>query len=191
MFQFSPLSSVTYGFSHGSPGITPGGLPHSDISGSLLARSSPELFAACHVLLRLRTPKHPPCTLGSLTAPKDSHPKEKRTPDRRLHAGQDASHPFRTVKDPIPGPPRPRRGISSRLLGKPGTTPGLAGMNPVPPALAPLAETVPEIRALSASRRLRGGSRHPASPFRSASPRMEMTGFEPAPSCLQSRRSPG
>ncbi len=28
---------------------------------------SPELIAACHVLHRLRTPRHPPCTLRSLT----------------------------------------------------------------------------------------------------------------------------
>ena len=28
---------------------------------------SPGLIAACHVLLRLSTPRHPPCTLSSLT----------------------------------------------------------------------------------------------------------------------------
>ncbi len=35
-----------------------GGLPHSDISGSKGACASPELFAACHVLHRLRLPRH-------------------------------------------------------------------------------------------------------------------------------------
>ena len=39
------------------------GLPHSDIAGSMLASSSPALFAANHVLLRPLTPRHPPCTL--------------------------------------------------------------------------------------------------------------------------------
>ena len=39
------------------------GLPHSDTSGSLLACRSPEIFAACRVLLRLLKPRHPPCAL--------------------------------------------------------------------------------------------------------------------------------
>ena len=42
------------------------GLPHSDIRGSMLICSSPQLFAACHVLLRLPMPRHSPCTLYSL-----------------------------------------------------------------------------------------------------------------------------
>jgi hypothetical protein len=50
-----------------SPGITPGGFPHSDTSGSTLARSSPKHFVACHVLLRLLAPRHPPHALSSLT----------------------------------------------------------------------------------------------------------------------------
>ena len=44
-------------------GIAPGGLPHSDICGSQRICRSPQLFAACHVLLRLREPRHPPCAL--------------------------------------------------------------------------------------------------------------------------------
>src|SRR5215203_2901962 len=43
------------------------GFPHSDISGSMSARDSPELFAACHVLHRLLAPRHPPRALCSLT----------------------------------------------------------------------------------------------------------------------------
>ena len=50
--------------------ITPCGLPHSDISGSMLVCSSPKLFAAYHVLLRLLTPRHPSCALSSLTTKK-------------------------------------------------------------------------------------------------------------------------
>ena len=45
-------------------GIAPDGLPHSDIRGSLCMCHSPRLFAACHVLLRLREPRHPPCALS-------------------------------------------------------------------------------------------------------------------------------
>ena len=36
-----------------------GGFPHSEMSGSKGARASPDLIAACHVLLRLSTPRHP------------------------------------------------------------------------------------------------------------------------------------
>jgi hypothetical protein len=45
---------------------TPGGLPHSDICGSKAACASPQLLAACHVLLRLLVPRHPPYALITL-----------------------------------------------------------------------------------------------------------------------------
>src|ERR1700751_5093928 len=43
------------------------GFPHSEIPGSLPACGSPRLIAACHVLLRLLAPRHPPYALSSLT----------------------------------------------------------------------------------------------------------------------------
>ena len=43
------------------------GLPHSDICGSSLICSSPQLFAAYRVLHRLPVPRHPPCALIRLT----------------------------------------------------------------------------------------------------------------------------
>ena len=43
------------------------GFPHSDICGSVDICSSPQLFAAYHVFLRLLVPRHPPCALISLT----------------------------------------------------------------------------------------------------------------------------
>src|ERR1700694_4462703 len=46
-----------------------GGLPHSEIPGSPIARISPGLFAACHVLHRLSVPRHPPDALLMLLAP--------------------------------------------------------------------------------------------------------------------------
>ncbi len=39
------------------------GLPHSDIRGSMVICTSPRLFAAYHVLLRLPEPRHPPFAL--------------------------------------------------------------------------------------------------------------------------------
>ena len=57
MFQFSAFAyrTAVYRFN--------GGLPHSDICGSRDICSSPQLFAAYHVLLRLREPRHPPFAL--------------------------------------------------------------------------------------------------------------------------------
>ena len=43
------------------------GLPHSDIHGSIRICQSPWLFAACHVLLRLQEPRHPPYTLSNFS----------------------------------------------------------------------------------------------------------------------------
>ena len=51
------------------------GFPHSDIRGSKLTRSSPRLFAACHVLHRLLAPRHPPNALLTL-----DHLIHKQTP---------------------------------------------------------------------------------------------------------------
>ena len=65
MFQFPGFASSTYEFSAGSP--IREGFPHSDIRGSTIARISPRLFAACHVLHRLLAPRHPPNALLSLT----------------------------------------------------------------------------------------------------------------------------
>ena len=47
--------------------VSSAGFPHSDICGSQLMCSSPQLFAAYHVFLRLLVPRHPPYALCSLT----------------------------------------------------------------------------------------------------------------------------
>ena len=60
MFQFPAFASR-----HSRDvGIAPDGLPHSDILRSKGICPSLRLFAACHVLLRLREPRHPPCALA-------------------------------------------------------------------------------------------------------------------------------
>src|SRR5437588_756003 len=53
-----------------------GGFPHSDIFGSQNAPVSPKLFAGCHVLHRLSSPRHPP---GALIALKNPHTQAPRT----------------------------------------------------------------------------------------------------------------
>ena len=49
-------------------GVRPAGFPHSDICGSMDICSSPQLFAACHVLLRLLMPRHSSYALLRLTS---------------------------------------------------------------------------------------------------------------------------
>ncbi len=46
--------------------VIEGGLPHSEICGSTVVRTSPQLIAAYHVLHRLLPPRHPPDALRSL-----------------------------------------------------------------------------------------------------------------------------
>ena len=50
---------------HAVTGVLPDGFPHSDICGSMDICSSPQLFAAYHVFLRLLVPRHPPCALNA------------------------------------------------------------------------------------------------------------------------------
>ena len=64
----SPRSLLTgYVFTCGYLHITVGEFPHSEIRGSMDMCSSPRLIAACHVLLRLPVPRHPPYALIRLT----------------------------------------------------------------------------------------------------------------------------
>src|SRR3546814_5996163 len=56
MFQFAGFASHGYGFTMRYP--LRGGLPHSEIPGSKLVRSSPRLFAAYHFLNPLLVPRH-------------------------------------------------------------------------------------------------------------------------------------
>ena len=67
MFQFRRFPSYTYLFSIQYIDVTLCGLLHSDICGSILAYSSPQLFAVNHVLHRLPMPRHSPCALISFT----------------------------------------------------------------------------------------------------------------------------
>ena len=60
MFQFPPLASVSY---IRIATLQVAGLSHSEIAGSRDICSYPALIAACHVLHRLREPRHPPCAL--------------------------------------------------------------------------------------------------------------------------------
>ena len=59
MFQFPGLAPFLVS------SLQEDGFPHSDILGSTVVCTSPRLFAAYRVLLRLREPRHPPCALSN------------------------------------------------------------------------------------------------------------------------------
>ena len=68
-------------------GIAPAGFPHSDIRGSTGICPSPRLFAAYHVLLRLREPQASPvrpCSL-SLLFFRPGTPPQRGRPDLCIH----------------------------------------------------------------------------------------------------------
>ena len=60
MFQFAAFASIIIWIT----GLQPVGLSHSEICGSRIICIYPQLFAAYHVLHRLREPRHPPYALS-------------------------------------------------------------------------------------------------------------------------------
>ena len=67
MFQFRRFPSYAYFIQRRMLEYCSSGFPHSEIYGSKLMCSSPQLIAACHVLHRFLMPRHSPCALISLT----------------------------------------------------------------------------------------------------------------------------
>ena len=67
MFQFPGFPQTAYWFSWVYVRITVRGFPHSEICGSRVICTLPQLIAACHVLRRLPVPRHPPYALSHLT----------------------------------------------------------------------------------------------------------------------------
>ena len=63
MFQFPGFPAYSYFIHCTLPDSSSGGLPHSEICGSRLIYSSPQLIAVSHVLLRLPVPRHSPYAL--------------------------------------------------------------------------------------------------------------------------------
>ncbi len=75
LFIFSSYGYLDVSVPHvrlpfGMTGLQPAGLPHSDIPGSTAICASPGLFAAYHVLRRLREPRHPPSALAYFLSPR-------------------------------------------------------------------------------------------------------------------------
>ena len=57
------------GSAGGRQASLPAGFAHSETRGSKAMCASPRLIAACHVLLRLPVPRHPPCAFPILPGP--------------------------------------------------------------------------------------------------------------------------
>ena len=89
MFQFPGFASYTYVFS--ARYLLLGGFPHSEISGSTIARISPKLIAACHVLHRLLAPRHPPSALNSLSPTTHAPTRRTISPTRRYSCSRHSS----------------------------------------------------------------------------------------------------
>ena len=80
MFQFPAFASMILM----DDGIASAGLPHSDIRGSMGICPSPRLFAACHVLRRLREPRHPPYALSNFVVSSFPLPWDRNLRNTRL-----------------------------------------------------------------------------------------------------------
>ena len=72
MFQFSGSPHLQLFIHYRLTEYCSAGFPHSEICGSMLICSYPQLIAACHVLLRLLMPRHSPCALLRLTSSKQT-----------------------------------------------------------------------------------------------------------------------
>ena len=94
-------------------------MPHSEIPGSTIARISPGLFAACHVLHRLSVPRHPPDALHSRlsAAPNGKNHRETQSCESKTLVER---YPVRGLDPRITrGPPLGRQ---SSLPAEPGGT---------------------------------------------------------------------
>ena len=182
-----------------------GGLPHSEIPGSTIARISPGLFAACHVLHRLSVPRHPPDALLMLLTP---HP-TANIARLRAHCARSAercpgasrgpsSATFLSIQKILrdgtdrprephdqgkPRPPLPSRSHNSLLYNCPSATPARSKTGREFGHSAAMSKLFPPAFGACCASACRAAKAL-------LSPGVEVNGLEPSTSCLQSRRSP-
>ncbi len=186
MFQFPGFASPPYGFRQGS--LLREGFPHSDIRGSKVARTSPRLIAACHVLLRLLAPRHPPNALvithiTSTARAQDQAAQPRKATRPNPHISRLRHHQSQLIHASSKTRPKPRQGTRPSH-----STPSPARSHPIhrlkEHATHPRAQR-PQGRRQSAE-----GSRRPTRASQAPRPRkLEASGFEPLTPCLQSRCS--
>ena len=105
MFQFRRFPAYAYLIQRTLTEYCSAGFPHSEICGSKLICSSPQLIAACHVLLRLLMPRHSPCALSSLTFVGASSVSFVSSPRKALRAFLGGGHGARRLCLPLPRRP--------------------------------------------------------------------------------------
>jgi hypothetical protein len=97
-------------------------LPHSEIPGSTVARTSPELFAACHVLHRLSVPRHSPDAL--LIELAHAQPQARQTRDQTTEIRERTGHcrptSISAFRAPVTWLLEPRHKPSLRRGSRPG-----------------------------------------------------------------------
>ncbi len=127
--------------------MTPAGLPHSGTRGSTPADGSPRLFAAFRALLRLSTPRHPPCAHHS--SDPCSHTRPSRQDRLMLHyssAVNEHDHPTDNTAASLSSNARPHEPAPDHepLPPTTPTTPTKNGPTPAGP-YAPLALLLPDL----------------------------------------------
>jgi hypothetical protein len=154
-----------------------GGLPHSEIPGSPIARISPGLFAACHVLHRLSVPRHPPDAL-SLRLMLITPPRTGARPRTQAASHEDTSSdtPCKLCLHLPTGEASLRRKGAPLRQACPPRSHDKLSLHPSINIAARLARTV----SFKSSPNADGGG----------AKMVEVNGIEPMTSCLQSRRSP-
>ena len=169
MFQFAGFASPPYEFRRRYP--LQGGLPHSEIPGSTIARISPGLFAACHVLHRLSVPRHPP---DALTLRLSATPNGKDHSDIRKQMSDIRSQ---------------NHSVRQTLLSE-DTSRGSPGTTSRPYTRSPATVTQLASLRLSISKRLRAQSRMPRRQIQVFSPRFRLHQMQsPSAFCCAKRLS--
>ena len=214
MFQFRRFPSYAYFVQRRMTGYCPAGLPHSEIPGSMDICSSPRLFAACHVLLRLLMPRHSPCALSSLTcssqSPLSSVSAFAKTPPaplllafrRKLVFGERGTgvtvllrvvREFLVLFENYAGLQRSKLYVTLHPFGCCSTINLLRHVSPHDASLLPyLLCHIVQFSRCRTPASLEARSKHSSSLkcFDPVSTLVEISGFEPLTSCLQGRRSP-
>jgi hypothetical protein len=179
-----------------------GGLPHSEIPGSKLVRSSPRLIAAYHVLRRLSAPRHPPDALQALDRSRDRCPPQSTAvrlalgatrSGRKKTSDQTVSSPIAVCLPNMPHGSRSRSPCghipSSRCKISSPSRPrsGITRSSNRSRAANFLLLSEPRSRRLPPHGLTRAGS---ARARGQVPKKVEPDGIEPTTSCLQSTRSP-
>ena len=168
-------------------------MPHSDIRGSTIARISPRLFAACHVLHRLLAPRHPPDALLTLITSLIQPPPARRTkphtrtprpkPKSTSTQGPTPQRPIRSAA--VPANSHTQSTCRPANKPQPASTPTCAPQLPIH-----LSMNMPQHRPKSGTAETSAGKPTTRTPSGAQGQQMEAIGFEPTTPCLQSRRSP-